>query len=183
MKMTHLKGLLTAALLLGASWLHADEAASAQSPLDPVPVAEAPSAITGGTEQALNTSAAAASKVAPASVRTPDFLEHTVDSALRLFNVRNSGNTPTHYVLAALFLVGAILLRRVVTHVIFAFFKRLAKHTETTLDDELFAALETPVATLIVVAGSICSLKVLKLSETGDRALGYGVTVAFSLVF
>jgi MscS family membrane protein len=183
MKMTYCKGLLGAALLLGAGWLHADEASSAQSPLDPAPAASAPTAITGGTEQALNTSAAAASKVAPASVRTPDFLEHTVDSALKLFNVRNSGNTPTHYVLAALFLVGAILLRRVVTLVIFGFFKRLAKHTETTLDDELFAALETPVATLIVVAGSVCSLKVLKLSETGDRALGYGVTVAFSLVF
>lgn len=183
MKITHLKGLLASALLLGAGWLHADEAASAQSPLDPAPAAPAVSAAPAGAEQALNTSAAAASKVAPASVRTPDFLEHTVDSALKLFNVRDSGNTPTHYVIAVLFLVGAILLRRVVTHVIFAFFKRLAKHTETTLDDELFAALETPVATTVVVAGVVCSLKVLKLSETSDRALGYGATVAFSLMF
>ncbi len=180
-----------ALLLVGAGWLQAADASpsapadasAAQSPLDPPPAVPVVTASASQAEQALNTSAAAASKVVPASVRTPDLLEHTVDSVLKLFNVQSSGNTPTHYVIAVLFLIGAILLRRVVTNVIFAFFKRLAKHTETTLDDELFAALETPVATTVVVAGTVCALKVLKLSETGDRVLGYGATVAFSLVF
>lgn len=136
-------------------------------------------------QQALTTTAAVAAVAAqknPAVVRTPDFLEHLVDVVLELFNVRSSGNTTTHYVISALFLVGAFLLRRVVTNIIFSWLKKLAAKTETTLDDKLFPALESPVATFVMVTGIFASLKVLKLSETADRSIGYGSTVAFSLV-
>ena len=136
-------------------------------------------------EAAANTTtAAAASAVAPRSAETrpPDLLEHVVDEVLALFNVKSSGNTVTHYVIAALFLVGAILLRRVVTGIVFSQLERLAAKTETTLDDKLFPALETPVATFVMVSGIFAALKVLKLSETADRSIGYGSTVAFSLV-
>ncbi len=131
---------------------------------------------------ATTTAAAAAASAARAPVRPPDFLEHLVDEILNLFNIRNSGNTPTHWFLFALFLAGALLLRRVVTGVIFNQLKRLAAKTETTLDDKLFPALEAPVATFVMLVGIFAALKVLKLSESADQAFGYASTIAFSLV-
>jgi MscS family membrane protein len=135
-------------------------------------------------QAALNNNAAAAVAVqgAPRPVPAADFLEHLVDSVLALFDVKESGNTTTHYVISALFLVGAFLLRRAVTGLIFHWLKKLASKTETTLDDKLFPALETPVATFVMVTGIFASLKVLKLSADSDRYISYGSTVAFSLV-
>jgi len=131
------------------------------------------------------TEAVAAKAAMPAAadgVRTPDLLEHMVDSVLELFNVTSSGNTVTHYVISAMFLVCAILLRRFVTTFIFNQLKKLAAKTETTLDDKLFPAMESPVATFVMVTGIFAALKVLKLSETADHSIAAGSTVAFSLV-
>ena len=131
--------------------------------------------------QATTTAAAAAvstGKVPPA----PDFLEHLVDEVLTLFDVKSSGNTWAHFGLAALFVVCGILLRRVVTGIIFNQLKKFAAKTETTLDDKLFPAMEAPVATFILLVGIFSALKVLKLSATSDIAVGYGSTIAFSLV-
>src|SRR6187402_1243917 len=72
-------------------------------------------------QQAANTTAAAAVAATRQQPETPDFLEHLVDSVLELFDVRASENTMTHYVIAALFLVGALLLRRVVVTFVFGF--------------------------------------------------------------
>jgi len=105
-----------------------------------------------------------------------------VDVVLGWFGVASSGNTLTHYIVAGLFLIGAFLLRHVVTTIFFAVLKRWASKTETTLDDKLFHALESPVATLISVAGAMAALRVLKLSEMGDRVVGYLSTFAFSVV-
>jgi MscS family membrane protein len=109
-------------------------------------------------------------------------LEHLVDLVLGLFDIRSSGNTPTHYAIAALFLVGAVVLRRLVTRLLFGFFRRLAARTRTTLDDKLFPALEAPVGSLIALIGAVAALKVLKLSATGDQTVRYVSTMAFSLV-
>lgn len=114
--------------------------------------------------------------------RTPDFLEHLVDSILELFNVRTSGNTATHYVISALFLVVALLARRIVTRMLFPLLRRLAAKTETTLDDKLFPALEGPVAGFVMIVGMFAALKVLKLSDDANAYIGYGSRVAFSLV-
>ena len=134
------------------------------------------------SEAATNTAVAAAVATGRADFRTPDLLEHMVDVILRLFNVTSSGNTATHYVISAVFLVCAILLRRFVTTIFFNQLKKLAARTETTLDDKLFPAMESPVATFVMVTGIFASLKVLKLSETADRSIAAGSTVAFSLV-
>lgn len=117
-----------------------------------------------------------------ATTRAPDLLEHIVDVVLQWFHVKTGENTTTHMVICCLFLAAAILLRRLVTTIIFNLLKRLAAKTETTLDDKLFPALEAPVATFVMVTGIFAALKVLKLSETVDRSIGYGSTVAFSLV-
>jgi len=132
---------------------------------------------------AVTTAAAAATVTAakPAGAPAPDFLEHLVDSLLEAFNVSSSGNTVTHYVIAALFLVIGLLLRRVVTNIIFHYLKKLAAQTETTLDDKLFPALEAPTATLVMLLGIFSALKVLKLSAAADHYIANGATVAFSL--
>ncbi len=126
--------------------------------------------------------AAALATTPPALARPPDFLEHLVDEILGLCHVQSSGNTATHYAISVLLLFGGLLLRRVVTGLIFNQLKRLAAKTETTLDDKLFPALEGPVATFVMLVGIFTALKVLKLSETADQAISYGSTVAFSLV-
>ena len=128
------------------------------------------------------TQAAAAVAGGYARAEVPDFLEHLVDLVLGLFDIRSSGNTPTHYAIAALFLVGAVVLRRLVTRLLFGFFRRLAARTRTTLDDKLFPALEAPVGSLIALIGALAALKVLKLSATGDQTVRYVSTMAFSLV-
>jgi MscS family membrane protein len=133
-------------------------------------------------QQAANTTAAAAATAAKAPAHTPDLLEHLVDSILELFDVRSSENTVTHYVIAMIFLVVAILLRRVVVTFVFGFLKKLAARTTTTLDDKLFPALEGPAGAFVMVTGIFAALKVLKLSESSDHYLDAGSTVAFSLV-
>ena len=67
-----------------------------------------------------------------------------MDAVLERFDVKTGENTVAHYGIAALFLVGALLLRRVVTNIIFNQLKKFAAKTETTLDDKLFPALEAP---------------------------------------
>jgi MscS family membrane protein len=144
-----------------------------------------PAAKPASTATAPDTTTQAAAAVASGNAEvphTPDFLEHIVDLILEAFSIPNSGNTPTHYAIAALILLIAYVLRRVVTTFIFGFFKKLASRTETTLDDKLFPALEGPVKAMIVVIGAVAALKVLKLSSTADRTLGYAYTAAFSLV-
>jgi MscS family membrane protein len=128
------------------------------------------------------TTAAAAAVTAGKVPPAPDFLEHLVDAVLERFDVRSTENTVAHYGIAALFLVGALLLRRVVTNIIFNQLKKFAARTETTLDDKLLPAMEAPVATFIMLVGIFSALKVLKFSEVNDRVIGYGSTVAFSLV-
>ncbi len=130
------------------------------------------------TEQA----AAAVASGRVAAPQAPDFLEHLVDQLLAAFDVRSSGNTLTHYGIALLITLLAYVLRRVVTTVLFGFFKRLAARTTTTLDDKLFPALEGPVKAFIIVLGAVASLKVLKFPPATDQALGYGYTGAFSVV-
>lgn len=146
---------------------------------------EASSTTTAAEQTAAMNNAAAAAVTYPGAQQarsTPDFLEHLVDVVLEVFNVSSSGNTTIHYVISVLFLVGSFLLRHVVTKIFFAFLKKFAARTQTTLDDKLFPALEAPVASLISVTGLFAALKVLKLSLQADRAIGYGSTVAFSLV-
>lgn len=133
-------------------------------------------------EQAVNSAAAAAVVSGHAKPGTVDFLEHLVDLAIEPFEVKGSGNTAVRYGIALFITLIAYVLRRGVTLFIFGFFRKLAARTETTLDDKLFPALEGPVKALILVVGTVASLKVLKLSATADQTLGYAYTIAFSLV-
>jgi MscS family membrane protein len=172
-------------LILGLA-LGALPANHAAEPAAPQPAATAPATPPAGQDAARPAvNPAYAGVAAPNHVlaRPPQFIEHLVDVTLQRFDAGSTGNTAARYIVAALLLMVAVLLRHVVTKIMFGFLKRLAAHTETTLDDKLFAALETPAATLVIVVGAVWALEALKFSESTDNALGYVYTVAFSLVF
>lgn len=131
----------------------------------------------------LTTAAAAATATGVADKDpAPDFLEHLIDLILALFDIRTSGNTLTHYVISAVLFIVALLARRIVTALLFPLLRRLAARTQTTLDDKLFPALETPAAVFVMIVGIFASLRVLKLTPELDEYIGYGSRVAFSLV-
>ncbi|HWL15907.1 MAG TPA: mechanosensitive ion channel family protein [Opitutus sp.] len=144
-------------------------------------LAQADAPASSAADQATKTQAAAAVASGNARPETPDFLEHLVDAILGIFNVRTSGNTATHYAVAAVLLVFALLARRIVTLFLFPLLKRFASRTRTTLDDKLFPALEAPVSAFIMLVGIFAALRVLKLSAAADQAISYGSRVAFSI--
>jgi MscS family membrane protein len=134
-------------------------------------------------QKALATAAAAATASGVVDKDpAPDFLEHLIDLILALFDIRTSGNTLTHYVISAVLFIVALLARRIVTTLFFPLLRRLASKTQTTLDDKLFPALETPAAVFVMIVGIFASLRVLKLTPELDEYIGYGSRVAFSLV-
>lgn len=148
----------------------------------PLVTLAAETASTKTNTEAANTTAAGAIAATGNVPRTPDFLEHLVDESLKIFDLKSGENTWLHFAIAAVFLIAGLLLRRIVTGIVFAYLRKLAARTRTTLDDKLFPVLEAPTATFIMLVGIFCALKVLKLSESTDLAISTGSRVAFSLV-
>lgn len=144
--------------------------------------AQSGAAETAATDPTVQAVAAVAADAVPAQ-RQPDFIEHLVDLALAAFNIHNGSavNTWQHYVIAAFILVAFYVFRRGFTKLVFGGLKRLSARTETTLDDELFAALERPVGAFIALFGAVMAVKVLKLSVEADQARVYLQTVAFAV--
>ena len=83
-----------------------------------------------------------------------------------------------HWIACGVLFFAAILLRHIITNIIFHYLKRLAAKTETTLDDKLFPALEGPTATLVMVLGIFASITVLQLSEQVDRWFSAGAKIS-----
>jgi MscS family membrane protein len=129
---------------------------------------------------ALPVRAAAGSGADGATTLQPasDVLEHFVDwLQLRLFPDGDHSEL-IHWIACGVLFVAAILLRRVVTSIIFRGLKRLASKTETTLDDKLFPALEQPVAAFVMVLGIFAALTVLKLTPAVDNLVSHGAAIA-----
>lgn len=118
----------------------------------------------------------------PLQTVSADFIEYLANAVLTLFGAESGHNTLTHFAIAAFFLISGVLLRHVVTNIIFNRLKKLAAKTATTLDDKLFPVLEAPVATFVMLVGIFCAQKVLVLSSMHDQIGSYGATVAFLLV-
>jgi MscS family membrane protein len=137
-----------------------------------------PDSAAGNTTKA----AAAHQTLHPTGPRTPDLVEQFVDDILARFDVRTSENTVTRFVIAILVLVAALVLRRIVTVLVFGSLRKLSARTRSNLDDRLFSAVEPPVGAFIALVGIFGALSVLKISHAGDTVIGYGSTVAFSLV-
>jgi MscS family membrane protein len=126
--------------------------------------------------------AGAAAEVAPTLQKANNVLEHFVDWLQGRIFPDGAHSELVHWIACGGLLLAAILLRRVVTHVIFRGLRRLAQKTETTLDDKLFPALERPVATFIMVLGIFGALTALQLSPTVDRLVGHGASIAMLAV-
>ena len=83
-----------------------------------------------------------------------------------------------HWLACGILFFAAILLRHIITNIIFHYLKKLAAKTETTLDDKLFPALEGPTATLVMVLGIFSAITVLKLSPQVDRWVSAGAKIS-----
>lgn len=111
-------------------------------------------------------------------------LEHLVDWLQWRIFPDGSHSRLVHGIACGVLLLAAILLRRVVTDIIFRRLKRLSKTTSTTWDDRLYPALEGPVAALILVVGVYAALTVLKLPPSLDVVLRHGAALAvLAIVF
>ncbi|MBI5770132.1 MAG: mechanosensitive ion channel family protein [Verrucomicrobia bacterium] len=134
----------------------------------------------------LTAARAADEAAAPAASRAPvnSVATGATDLLERFVNWLHESYFPTtndhlvHWVACGILFFLAILLRKIITNVIFFYLKKLAAKTETTLDDKLFPALETPTATLVMALGISASLTVLQVSEQVDRLIGKGSIIA-----
>lgn len=142
------------------------------------------SAVTTVDPASANAAAAAVASGVVNPMRQTDFIEHLVDFSLEAFGIKNESgvNTWQHFTIAAFLLLASYIFRKAFTRLVFGGLKRLSARTETTLDDELFDALEKPVAVFIAVVGAVMSVKVLKLSVEADLARIYLQKIAFSVV-
>lgn len=125
-------------------------------------------------ENAAAPETAAAARAANREVT--DLLERFVNWLHGFFPGINE--TMFHWIACAVLFLAAILLRHIITNIIFHYLKKLASKTETTLDDKLFPALEAPTATLVMVAGIFAALTVLQLSEQVDRWVSGGAKIS-----
>ena len=132
-----------------------------------------------GLARAADTAPGAAPVVPPPKIETrevTDLLERFVNWLHHFFP--NIEDGLFHWMACGILFIAAILLRRLITNVIFFYLKKLAAKTETTLDDKLFPALEGPTATLVMVLGIFAALTVLQLSEHVDKLVNNGATIA-----
>ena len=87
-----------------------------------------------------------------------------------------------HWLACGVLLLAAILLRRFITNIIFFYLKKLAAKTRTTFDDKLLPALESPAATLVMVAGIFAALTVLPLTPRLDAWVADGAKISALVV-
>ncbi len=113
---------------------------------------------------------------------SPSQLDRTWTSIEALFHAEGGGNAIGHLAVAAVLFAMAVLLRRLITQVIFAWLRRLAAKTTTTLDDRLFGALDAPVAWLVFVLLSFAALRVLVLPPWVDTGIGYAFDLAWVVI-
>ena len=109
-------------------------------------------------------------------------LEHFVDWLQWRIFPDGAHSDLIHWIARGGLFLAAILLRRVVTHIIFRGLKKLSEKTETTLDDKLYPALEQPVAAFIMVLGIFGALTVLQLSPAVDALISHGAIIAILAV-
>jgi MscS family membrane protein len=126
------------------------------------------------SSQAAETAAAAPGRAANREVT--DLLERFVTWLHGFFP--GVSESLFHWIACAVLFLAAILLRHIITNIIFHYLKKLASKTETTLDDKLFPAMEAPTATLVMVAGIFASLTVLQLSEQVDLWVTNGAKIS-----
>jgi len=79
-------------------------------------------------------------------------------------------------------LLATVLLRRVIITIVFKALKRVAARTTTTLDDKLFAGLQTPLSTFLLVLGVFLALALLNLEPGVDRVLLWAFQITMMTV-
>ena len=122
---------------------------------------------------------------APQSVPVPigpSLLQRAVDWLERRFFPGSMDPRLLHFCTFVTIIILAILLRRIITGIVFAQFKRLAAKPNSKLDKRLFPALEGPAATLVMLLGIIAAISVFPLSPEVALTVAHGSRGALTAV-
>jgi MscS family membrane protein len=84
------------------------------------------------------------------------------------------------WIACAAIIAAAVLLRRLVTALVFRQLERIAGKGEAGIGERLFAVLQPPAAALLMVCAIFAALTVLVLSPAVERLVTYGTRVALT---
>src|SRR5690606_23635164 len=99
-----------------------------------------------------------------------------------LVDLPASGNTPTHFAVAAALLLAAVALRKAVVVWIFKLLMKGAARTRGQFDDVALPAVESSARSLVLVLGVAAAFMVLKLPPAVEELLRWAYLIAISLV-
>lgn len=145
----------------------------AQEPAATPPPAESPApAPDNSTAAAAATVVAAASQPAKAPVLTQQStMERGLQWTKELLLLRIGDNAGGRILASFAVLFAAVVLRRLVLMVVFAFLQKLASRTTSQFDDRILAALRGPASGAVLVVGVFLSLTILELPAELDRVV------------
>ncbi len=86
------------------------------------------------------------------------------------------GNTAENWFYSLLFLLGGVVLSKIIYWVFRAIFKKLTEKTKNTLDDALIEVVEKPVVFSIIILGAWMGVNRLHFSSTADIVLNHAFT-------
>jgi MscS family membrane protein len=127
---------------------------------------------------ASDNSAAAAAATAVAEESPPTEVpmlsqQSTMDRGLKwtrdLFLLRVGDNAAGRIIASFVVLLAAVVLRRLVIHIVFAFLQKLASRTVSEIDDHILAAVKAPASAAVLFIGVFVSLAILQLPPELDR--------------
>jgi MscS family membrane protein len=115
----------------------------------------------------------------PVPVEPPGPLLRLVDWLQRRFFPEALDDVTARWIACGVIVLAAILLRRVVAHMIFSPLKRVSKNAKNKL---IVPALEAPAATLLMLCGLIAAISVVPVWETVPNVVWLGERGALTAV-
>ena len=94
-----------------------------------------------------------------------------LDWAKELLLLRVGDNAAGRIIVSFLVLFAAVVLRKIVIVIIFAFLRKLASRTSNRFDDRILAAIQSPASWAVLVVGIFLSLTILQLPPEIDSFL------------
>jgi len=104
-------------------------------------------------------------------VQQESTIEQGLDWAAELLLLRVGDNAAGRIIASFLVLLAAVVLRKIVIVIGFAFLRKLASRTSNRFDDRILAAIQSPASWAVLVIGIFMSLTILQLPAEIDSFL------------
>lgn len=131
----------------------------------------------------LATAVATDENPATSPVEVASLLQRFVDWLQRRFFPGALDPRVVHLLAFVVIILAAILLRRIITGLVFAQFKRLAAKPDSKLDKRIFPAIEGPAATMVMVLGIVAAISVFPMPPDVAVTVAHGSRGAVTAVF